>query len=295
MIRQGTPYFLLEANFVKHGIEQQLRMYYSGKERKIVYNATTYTSSLALLGILQGVVVHPDDASVVKGSPTARRHMIDLQLAQTDPLYVHHLTRYDRAMRQRNHLLRARTPTAIDSWEYEMAHSASYVVQQRAKVVQELQQEGMSLYHQICGGTEKLSLFYKAHGTGNHIPAEAVDLRNMFCDQYQRHRQREMELGATLTGPHKDDVTISLNDKEARSFASEGQQRSCVIALRLAEWERLKKVADDTPLMLVDDIGMSLDGVRRASLLKYLDRLEQVFVTTTEERLFVDGEHLIDL
>lgn len=295
LVRRGASSFTLEAIFVKHGLENTLRLHYQGGERKVVHNSTAYSSSVSLLGLLQGSIVHPDDVAVVKGAPSIRRHLLDLQLAQADPLYVHYLTRYDRAMRQRNHLLRAQITSTIESWEYEMAHAAAYVIPQRAKAVSELQQQGTILYNHICGGKEQLSLLYKAHGTGDVIPDNSVDLCRLFCDQYARHRKKEMTFGATLSGPHKDDLIISLDDKEARSFASEGQQRSCVVALRLAEWERLKDQSYDTPLMLMDDIGMSLDSARRRYLLEHFNSLEQVFVTTTDELPLLDNEHTIVL
>lgn len=297
LIRHGATFFCLEASFVKHGIEQKLRVYYSHKERKILYNATPCSSPLSLLGLMQGVVIHPDDAAIVKGAPTGRRHLLDLQLAQTDPLYVHYLTRYDRAMRQRNHLLKAKSALTIESWEYEMANAAAYVIHQRACRVDGLQQKGKELYSRICGRNEELSLSYKANGAGAHhlLEIESGTLRSLYCDQYARHRSREMEMGATLTGPHKDDIGIMLAGKEARSFASEGQQRSCVVALRLAEWERLKSASHENPIMLVDDLGMSLDSARRSHLLDYFNEAGQVFVTTTEERPLLAEEHAIKM
>lgn len=295
LIRHGTAFFQLEACFVKHGIEQKLRVSYNGKERKVTYNSTPCASSLNLLGLLQGVVIHPDDAAVVKGAPAIRRHLLDLQLGQVDPLYVHHLTRYEKAMRQRNHLLRAKSCVTIESWEYEMAHAAAYVVKQRAQLVKELEIQGERLYRHICGGREELNLLYKAHGTGDDIPLEDGALRSVFRDQYHRHRSREMDLGATLTGPHKDDLIVALGGKDARGFASEGQQRSCVVALRLAEWERLKNMSHEMPLMLVDDLGISLDASRRAQLLEHLSGLDQVFLTTTDDGQLMPAEHMISM
>jgi DNA replication and repair protein RecF len=293
MVRHGTNHFFLEASFVKHSVEQRLRIYYSANEKRVTYNSTTSPSLGSLLGILQGVVIHPDDTDIVKGAPMARRQLLDIQLAQTDPLYIHHLTRYDRAMRQRNLLLRAKTPHTIDSWEYQMSNSAAYLVQQRAKAVDRLRLQGSDHYSKICGGIETLNLSYKAHGTGSHALNDVEALKGLFRDQLRRHRPREMELGATLTGPHKDDILISLGANEARAFASEGQQRSCVVALRLAEWSRLKETAHELPLMLIDDLGMSLDSGRRRHLLSHFGHLEQVFVSTTEESRLVDEEHSI--
>jgi DNA replication and repair protein RecF len=186
LIRQGSSFFRLEAHFIKHGIEQKLRIYYSQKERKIFYNSTPCSSPLNLLGLLQGIIIHPDDAAIVKGAPAVRRHLLDLQLAQADPLYVHYLTRYDKAMRQRNHLLKARQAFTIESWEYEMANAAAYVVNQRANSVADLQQKSKELYSRICGRKEELGLLYKAHGASSHNPLTTSNsaLRSLYSDQY---------------------------------------------------------------------------------------------------------------
>ncbi|MEI8365409.1 MAG: DNA replication/repair protein RecF [Parachlamydiaceae bacterium] len=287
LVRHHASHFCIEAFFIKHGIEQKLRVYYGGNERRITHNATTYPFLNSLLGLLQGVIIHPGDDALVKGAPGTRRQLLDTFLEQSDPLYVHHLTRYDRAMRQRNHLLRARNASTIDSWEYEMANSSAYIVKRRAEATNGLHAQGQELYKMLSGSSEIMNLCYKANGAGDDFSGEMstalTRLRQIFRDQYRRHRPREMELGATLTGPHKDDLIISLNDREARSFGSEGQQRSCAAALRLAEWEQLQAASQETPIMLVDDIGLSLDASRKNHLLAHFAKLGQVFITTTSD------------
>lgn len=286
LIRLGENFFYIEALFVKHGIEQKLRLSWDGKERKIVYNNTTLSSTSNLLGLLQGVVITPDDISLIKGGPLTRRLFLDLQLAQGDPLYVHYLTRYNRAMRQRNSLLRSKNPMTIESWEHEMANSAAYVVQQRLRALDDLQLSGRSLHRDLSGEVCDLTLIYKS---GSAVTGEGLsELRQYYLGQYQKLRPREMDLGYTLSGPHKDDFLIAIGEKDARFFASEGQQRSCVTALRLAEWNRLHKSANARPLMLIDDIGTSLDEGRRERLFAQLPSLGQVFLTSTQ-KLSVEG------
>lgn len=276
LIREGAPYFYLEASFVQHEVEQRLKISCDGKERKIFYNNTPCTSVTSLLGLLKGVVMVPDDMALIKGSPNARRQFLDYQIAQVDPLYVHHLTRFMRAMRQRNCLLRAKQMETLDHWENEMASSAVYITQQRHQSLQELDEVCREKYEALSGSSTPLKLVYKA-------PAiQSEDLSNYFQDRYARLRQREMAAGYTLLGPHRDDVQILLDGREARLFASEGQQRTCVAAMRLAEWKRLRLVGAETPLMLMDDVGMSLDAARCRHLLRQLEGMGQVFLTATQ-------------
>lgn len=289
LVHIGAAFFYIEAVFVKHGIEQKLKVWGSGKERKVIYNSTQCPPA-TLLGLLQGVVMIPDDISLIKGAPNGRRHFLDLQLAQIDPLYVHHLTRYNRAMQQRNALLRTKNLVTIESWEHEMANAAAYVTQQRALATIDLQDRGKELYHHVSGD-EKLSIAYKTGaglGGGSDFGPEAVidktlaHLRHYYLSQFQKMRKREVEIGYTLTGPHKDDLDIAIDEKEARFFASEGQQRSCVAALRLSEWERLQSLAQESPLMLIDDPGTSLDADRGGRLFTRLKNLGQVFLTSPQ-------------
>ena len=122
LIRQGSEGFYIEAHFIRHGIEQKLRFGNNGQERRLYYNNTECLSLTSLLGVLPGVVITPDD-ELIKGPPYSRRLFLDLQISQTDPLYVHYLARYNKAMRQRNQLLRTRTLATIESWEEEDGHS----------------------------------------------------------------------------------------------------------------------------------------------------------------------------
>lgn len=285
MIRKGSSYFYIEGIFVKNGLEQRLKFSFDGKERRIIFNSTMCTSA-NVLGLLQGVVMTPDDASLVKGSPSVRRQFLDLQIAQADPLYVHHATRYARALRQRNCLLKAKNPASIETWEQEMANAASYLSQQRARTIDDLQVLGKALHQTLTDSQDQLSLAYQSPSPFQQALSQ---LRDYYVQLFNRHRRREMEFGATLNGPQKDDLGILLGEQEARFFASEGQQRSCVAALKLAEWVRLKDQCQETPLMMIDDVGLSLDRGRKEKLFRHLSGLEQVFLTTTEEEIVGDN------
>lgn len=279
LMHYGQNYFYVEAIFIKQDIEQTLKFSYDGSERKIVYNSTVCQSSANLLGLLQGVVVTPENASLVKGSPLIRRHFLDLQIAQVDPLYVHHLTRYVRAMRQRNVLLKRKELATIQGWEQEMAIAGAYITIQRKQTVANLQKLGNPLHIMLTGDSQLLALDYKS--SSSHIDDPQL-LREHYLNQWNKMRHREKEIGMTLYGPHRDDLLIKIGEHEARLFASEGQQRSCVMALRLAEWQLLHTLTQEKPLMLIDDVGVSLDGSRRQKLLTHLGTLGQVFLTSTE-------------
>lgn len=289
LVKNRASGFHVEACFVKYGITQTLKFSYEGKERKIVYNSTCLQSSGHLLGLLQGVLHVPDDVQLVKGSPLLRRHFLDLQIAQVDPLYIHHLTRYNRAMQQRNVLLRAKNLATIEMWEKEMAIASAYITQQRSYTVAHLSKLASQLHHELVGSHEFFALHYKT---------DVKDFESLcpyYMDLFKRHRAREMDLGLTLYGPHKDDLLLELNQYEARHFGSEGQQRSCVSTLRMAEWMRLKAMSEEPPLFFIDDLGISLDSTRRRKLFGHLSDLHQVFLTATHPIDMGSSSHLIEI
>jgi DNA replication and repair protein RecF len=283
LIQKETDSFYAETNFIKYHVEQSLKFFYKVNERRITYNQTPLQSSSGLLGLLQGAILTPNDVNLIKGQPTFRRQFLDMQLSQADPLYVHHLSRYYRAMAQRNHLLRAKITHSIETWEKEMVKSGVYLVETRSQAISELSQIGDSFYTQLSTKAENFNLDYR---TFLNKKMEAEKAEFYYQEQLQKHRSREMALGNSLIGPHRDDFIICLQNKEARYFASEGQQRSCAVALRLAEWERLKRRGESIPIMLLDDVGFGLDLSRRKHLLSIVQSLHQVFISTTEELPF---------
>ena len=277
LIRIGEQAFFLEAIFSKENVEQTLRVHVEGKSRKMRHNQTFLPNSSSLLGIMQGVLMTPDDIDLIKGSPSTRRQFLDIQLAQSDPLYVHYLSRYIRAMRQRNHLLKQKAPATLESWEHEMAQAASYLVMQRRHLLTSLQLHCQVAHQELTGETQELQLKYISSVSQCK---DEHEIKQKYIEHMKKNRIRELSLGYTLSGPHKDDFWIGIGELDARYFASEGQQRSCVAALRIGEWKRLKESLGDFPLFMLDDIGISLDQNRKERLIEHLAHFGQVFLTT---------------
>lgn len=295
LIRRDESCFYLESLFVKHGIDQSLRIFAENKSRKIIHNSTSITSLSNLLGIVKGVVQTPDDVNLIKGAPSSRRKFLDFQIAQLDPLYVRHLARYSRAMQQRNLLLRTKQIEAIEAWEHEMAKSAAYIVLQRQKTVTMLQSLCQSYYTALTGEKTPILLHYRTH---SQTLSKSDEIKNYYTLQYEKHREKEKILGYTLSGPHKDDMTILIQESEAKHYASEGQQRSCTTALHLAEWQCMRDKSGEPPVFMIDDVAISLDRDRRERLIEQLANIDQVFLTTTDSHLlnhFTGNKTILDL
>lgn len=269
LIRHGQSFFYIEAALVKDMITETVKLSFDGESRRLQTEANTYTSFHHLLGLLPSVLYAPADTELITGSPLLRRRFFNLHLAQSDPLYVHHLSRYWRAMKQRNCLLRLRNENDLDCWEIELVHSASYLYTARMEMSLEMKGPLEKISQTLSKDKEILELRYQ--------PSYHPD---SYLASLKKNRPREIHLGATLTGPHRDELILSIDGKPARLFASEGQKKTAMAALRLSEWERLCRRVEGTALMGIDDFGLHLDHPRQELLCSRLDTLGQVFLTT---------------
>lgn len=286
LFETGTHRFDLAADFEKGEAPSRLTVTVEPDSRQVIYHESRASTLNALLGLLLGSVMTPDDVHLVKGSPQSRREFLDLQIAETDPLYSWHLSRYQRAMRQRNALLKAKRLTTCESWEHEMARAAAYLNHARRQATASLQNHFQEHYSRLQDSNETVQLTLLSDGT-----TEAH-----FRETWARSRERETQLGFTTSGPHKDDLEILLNTQPAKAFASEGQKQTLLLALKLAEWRRLLDLSLEKPLFLLDDVGLSLDPTRRARLFNTIDSMGQVFLTATDLADFpLKGAQVIEI
>lgn len=268
LIRSGEKFFFLEAEIVRDNVTQRIKVTFDGQNRHLQIDANSYSSFHPLLGILPSVLYTPNDTELISGAPSLRRRFLNLHLAQSDPLYVHHLTRFWRAMKQRNCLLRTKNKESLDCWEMEMSQSADYIAKVRQEMIDELKEP-------LRIQSLKLSSDLEVH----EMSIQFSQGKN-YLQQLQKNRLREMDLGFTLVGPHRDDLSLIIDNKPARLFASEGQKKTAIGALRLAEWIRLSERIGASALMGIDDLGLHLDEGRQKLLRTSLSQLGQVFVTT---------------
>ena len=272
LIHFGETFFYLEAEFQKDDVSQELKIYYDENTRRVQYNQTVYPSLNSLLGILPSVLLSPDDLSLITGNPGERRRFLNIHIAQTDPLYVHHLGRYFKAMKQRNHLLRTKREDAIQAWEHMMAQSASYLVKKRLAAAEAFKSPSSRWMQILSNDRDAITVHYQSSLPANE-PAH-------FQQLWQKNRPREMHMGTTLLGPHRDDLAIHLSGKLAKTFSSEGQKRSCISSLRFAEWEQMAEVIGHPPILGIDDFGIQLDKDRQFQLKAHLPQFKQVFLTS---------------
>lgn len=270
-ISDGETFFFIEAIVERDGIEETISISFDGKEKQVVCNGTKSKNLSSLLGVLPGTLYAPSDISLIDGAPAERRRLLDIHIAQSNPLYVYHLARYTKALKQRNALLKEGAIDTLDVWETEMAKSGTSVIEQRELLISELSNMA-SVKLQELGLSQPLELKY------------TPSLHEKDPEAYLRHlkgcREKELIIGITQYGPHRDDFAILLSGKSAKSFASEGQKRSILNALKLSEYERLCQRAGAPAIFAIDDFGMHLDPSRIEQVKEHLPNLGQTFLTS---------------
>jgi DNA replication and repair protein RecF len=242
----------------------------------------------AMLGVCPVVLFWPEDLALVRGGPEGRRRFLDVILAQTDQQAVAHMSRYRRVLEQRNsllHQLRLGTGArdSLQSFTTELAHHGAWLSVARARLVEALAPLAALSLRDLSGQREQIALRYApVHVDAVAGTVEAAE--QALLDTLGRRMPEEIARGVTLAGPHRDDIAFDLDGRPARGNASQGQQRSIVLACKLAEVNYLQNTAGVAPVILLDDVLSELDPDRRGRLLALLAQgaQHQVLVTTTE-------------
>ena len=249
--------------------------------------------AMDVVGKLNVVLFLPQDIDLVSGSPTRRRRYLDITLCQIDPFYCRSLSRYNRIITQRNALLRhiregqARV-AELDYWDEQLAQLGAYVLLQRLWATRELGRDAGEKQRALTGEREGLVLAYQSSLEKRSPGAElglcetSEALEKAFGDALQKARSEEIARAVTVVGPHRDDVRFLVNDVDATTFGSRGQQRTIAIALKLAELNFMHQQTGEMPILLLDDVASELDQHRCRFLLETIARAQQVLITTTD-------------
>jgi DNA replication and repair protein RecF len=266
--------------------------------------------ALDLVGRLRVVLFLPEDVSLVAGAPAERRRYLDIALCQISTTYCRALADYNRVVTQRNALLRRLRDSGGDAaqlgfWDTQMVDHGSLLVQRRNEAIQRLDQIAGRRHEALANG-DRLRLTYlpgidvhfgvkTGTAVGNvsakrwlaETPVEywalsREEIKARFAAQLRHTHGRDVAAGTSLTGPHRDDMSFAINNRDVRTFGSRGQQRTAALALKLAEVQMMYDETQDHPLLLLDDVMSELDAARRHALLDALAGVSQAIVTTTD-------------
>ncbi len=289
VIRHDAPFCMIEGVYSEHSNSEDASegSDYSeiisvgmkrGVKKHFKRNKKEYKRLSEHIGLIPLVLVSPSDTLLIEGVSEERRRLMDMVIAQYDRQYIEHLNRYNTALTQRNTLLRKAEevpydPALMQIWEEQMAFEGEHLYHCRQAFVDELTPVFQEYYQQISQHREEVSLHYVSHCQ-----------RGALLDVIQRDRMKDLAVGYSLHGVHRDDLEFSLAGHQMKREGSQGQNKTYVIALKLAQFEFLKRTASKTtPLLLLDDIFDKLDADRVEQIVRLVssDNFGQIFITDT--------------
>ncbi|MFM5982824.1 MAG: DNA replication/repair protein RecF [Sphaerospermopsis kisseleviana] len=254
--------------------------------RSVAINSEIVRRQMDFLGVLNAVEFSSLDLELVRGSPEVRRNWLDTLLMQLEPVYAHILHQYNQVLRQRNAFLKRSQESGVRSqekelaiWDAQLVNAGTKVIRRRNRAIQRLTPIAAKWHASISGSTEILEINYSPN-----VPIgkdDNEDITQSFFGKIQQRSVIELHRGTTLVGPHRDELELIINQTPARQYGSQGQQRTLVLALKLAELQLIEEVVNEAPLLLLDDVLAELDLSRQNQLLDAIQDRFQTLITTT--------------
>lgn len=244
------------------------------KSKGIAINGVPIKKSSELYGIVNIVFFSPEDLNIIKAGPFARRRFMDMEMCQLDKIYVSSLINYNKAIDQRNRLLKdiyfsPYLEDTIDIWDENILKYGCEIIKKREEFINELNEIIRKIHFTLSGGREDIVIKYE--------PCVRAD---KFQDELKNTRERDKKQKSTGSGPHRDDIIFLVNGVDIRKYGSQGQQRTAALSLKLAEIEIVKKHIGDTPILLLDDVLSELDSNRQNYLLNSIHNIQTIMTCT---------------
>ena len=286
-IRFDCPNTQLGMTFENSVREQNIFLQFSrNHQRRIEQNGVKIDRMSEIIGQFRAVLFFPEHLNIIKEGPAMRRNYLDVAISQLRPMYLKSLQRYNHILAQRNKLIknaeddRASFDATVEFWSHQLAAEAAFITQARVGYLKLCEAELKNCFEEMTGSRETPSLTYvfSFKGAADSI-GDKQKLAEAYFSQLMSNHDREIGAGATLWGIHKDDIDIFLNGKSARLYASQGQQRSLSLGLKLAESAISREDTGEEPVLLLDDVFSELDPSRREYLTERMKR-GQVIMTT---------------
>jgi DNA replication and repair protein RecF len=300
--RKGSSDHRLEIRIIR-----EIQVNGNSSVRKEVLLDGTKTKINAAIGHFNAVLFLPHMLQIITGSPQRRRHFLNLSLGQVDPLYTESVTEYNKALSQRNALLkqlneRSGDPDQLSYWDEKITRAGSYIIHARIQAVKDLGGLSGAIHLELTRGEEILRMNYMPAYDPVDSPTLQIkmplntqpdrsgidlnEIQNGFREKLLSLRSEEISRGVTSIGPHRDELRFMSNGIDLGKFGSRGQLRTALLALKLAEVSWLKEKNGVWPVLLLDEVLAELDDFRRQDLLNRLTKTEQSLLTTTDLNLF---------
>ncbi len=295
LIKWSRDYFSISAHFLNKFGENKVAVKVIGNKKEVYLNNYKIEKRKEYIGYLITVIFNPEDLYIIKGEPAQRRQYIDNELSKTDIEYFVNSIKYKKVLEQRNILLKEFTRKRVSDelmniWEEQLIKYGTIIIRKRIDLIEDLKNISRNIHYRITENSEDLKIEYQTD----------IDIENIE-ESYRKllkdNRKKDIERGYTSIGPHRDDLEISINGISAKKFASQGQQRTISLSLKISEIEFIKNKTGEYPILLLDDVLSELDKKRKHKLLEEIENKVQTIITTTDlndiESFFVDKGKII--
>lgn len=287
-INTNKDFCELNASFTKNGRTSFAKIKIARGKRKELFRNDAKVRPAELVGSFNTVLFFPEQLFLVKGAPEQRRKFLDFAISQLKPKYLEYSSEYAKLLAQKNHILKSGRQdmlSTIEQWNQGLARTGAYISYMRKSYLDRIFPYAQRVSGDISNGKEELSLSFIPSGFDVEFCDNVSDIENAVFNKMNSILEEEIGAKHSLIGCHRDDFSIGLNGMPAKTFASQGQQRSCVIALKIAEAEFIKDMTGEYPVMLFDDVFSELDSMRKKYILNHI-KDKQVIVTCCEP---IDG------
>jgi len=300
MLAFGAPYFCLQMQFEAQKRQQTAQILYKRQGgREVLLNDVKKRSLAELAGHFCAVVFSPTHLSLMKDGPAQRRKFLDAAICQLKPLYIKTIKDYHKALTQKNALLKdvwrhSDLLGHLDAWDQVLAALCAQIYAERTAYVQTLGQHAKAIYAGFSNKKEQLEIFYRSQDLEETMLGQNKQtLENAFYKAICQKRKEEIRLGCAQTGVQRDDLDILIGENSARQYASQGQQRSGVLSLKLAEAQNLYSQLGEMPVILLDDVLSELDKNRQAYILHSLKGAQVVITGCEELKDYADSQRFL--
>lgn len=282
--REAHIKIFLDKKYKEHRIDVHLR---KNKTKGIAVNGIPIKKASELFGIFNVIFFAPEDLNIIKNGPSERRRFMDLELCQLDKMYVHNLINYNKVLNQRNRLLKdisfnPKLEETLDVWDEQLVLYGKEIIKKREEFIKQISKIIKPIHEDLTNKEEAIKIDYQKN----------TEVKN-FEKNLKRNRSNDLKHKNTSVGPHRDDILFFNKDINIRTYGSQGQKRTIALSLKLAEIELVKKVINDTPVLLLDDVLSELDSDRQNHLLERLNDI-QTIITCTGLDEFVENSFNID-
>jgi len=299
LIRFGAQSAAITLDFEVDGRQEQLKiLFQKDRPKEFRYNGLAVSRLRDLLGCFQSVIFTPDHLNMIKEGPHKRRAFLDMALCSLDLKYTDQLLNYQKILKNRNALLRQckenpQNAEMLFVWDEKLARAGAYIAKARQEYLAALSEFAKGFYSQIASQQEKLKLIYLNAFTKD--PVEEEEYYRLFLARLERMRETDIAMGQTVSGIHKDDILILLSGKSMKFFASQGQIRSAVLAIKLAEAECVTQKTGTQPVLLLDDILSELDARRQKFIFERMAGRQTILSTCELGKIRYKGNRIFTI